>query len=101
MPDIHGSLIQRAPTGLLIWTISPTFAVTHRCRLVLQADEVVGELLNGLAGVAGNGGLAVVTEEDGLGRLGDRNALAALREEESVLSCAEQRGVVPFHTLRA
>lgn len=46
--------------------------------LVLDANEVLGELLNGQTGVAGNGVLGMVTDEDGLSRLGNGDALPTL-----------------------
>lgn len=47
--------------------------------LVADADQVVGEGLDGLCRVAGLGVLTVVADEDGLFGLGDAEAFLALR----------------------
>jgi hypothetical protein len=41
------------------------------------ADEVIGQVLDGRVGVTGNGGLRVVTDDDGLLGLGDRDTFSA------------------------
>lgn len=46
--------------------------------LVTNADEVVGELLDGVGGGAGLDGLGVVSDEDGHVGLDDDDALLAL-----------------------
>jgi hypothetical protein len=42
------------------------------------ADEVISQVLDGRVGVTGNGGLRVVTDDDGLLGLGDRDTFSAL-----------------------
>lgn len=50
----------------------------HVVRSVPLADEVVGQVLDGGAGVAGDVGLSVVANDDGLLGLGNANAESAL-----------------------
>lgn len=46
--------------------------------LVTLADQVIGEALNGRAGVASDLGLAVHADDDGLLRLGNGDTIASL-----------------------
>ena len=72
-------------------THPPTAARFHRhipltARLVAEAGEVVGELLDDVGGVAGHVLLAVVADDDGLRRLGDADAGPALSGEKTAVS---------------
>jgi hypothetical protein len=72
VPSISLSLRdKRADNCCLCW-------VRWLVGLVALADQVVGQRLDGGGGVSGDVGLAVVADDDGLLRLGDSDAEAAL-----------------------
>lgn len=58
-------------------TTRPAFSSSLREGLVALADEVVGKTLNGRTGVAGNLGLAMLAEDNGLLRLSNGDTLTS------------------------